>query len=109
VPSFHTTTVLERLKVMGSAWRRTNGLFHFGACPTCDQGRLWAVKRLDVSSLMLCCDECYAAWDHPDKVGKYGEGFSGLNVTCDDATQEEIEAVGWTGLESTGWPILGDE
>src|SRR4051794_28631245 len=64
-------------------------------CPRCGlEGGLVAMKRDDTGELLLECDECYLAWNHPDAVGKQ-DGFLAIEIATTPATEDEIRPTGW--------------
>jgi hypothetical protein len=65
-------------------------------CPSCHQGRLFAVLRHDTGALCLECEECYGVWASPDHVSNdQCAGLMDFDVDEDYATREEITSAGW--------------
>lgn len=69
------------------------GYWHIN-CPVCEQGRLFVMAIADRDQLFLLCEECEAAWTHPDKViAKENFDPTGLKISI--ATLAEVERHAW--------------
>ena len=70
--------------------------FWYVNCRVCGQGRLFVHLRSDTGSLILECEECYAAWNTPEQAAADEGGFLAIEIPTVCATAGQIEAAGWT-------------
>jgi len=68
-------------------------IFWWKNCPTCEQGRLVVLKKID-GSLCLECEECYAVFADPESADRL-QRLAEFDVEGTNASKQEIEDAGW--------------
>jgi len=69
--------------------------YWYKVCPRCHQGRLFIMKYRDRSDLLLLCEECEWAYDHPRDATTTENGFLGLDIDSEFADGAEISRARW--------------
>ena len=65
-------------------------------CHSCGQGRLFAEVRDDTGELILQCEECSRAWNHPNDVSKSERAFLAIEIPTHFADGNDMERAGWS-------------
>lgn len=65
-------------------------------CPTCKQGRLFVMKKVNGGSLYLLCEECFCAFMSPTEATDGNNCQEGGDIEGTFASQEDIDNFGWS-------------
>jgi len=72
-----------------------NIAYNIGVCPICGQGLLVVARSLDVSEMLVICDDCESQWSDPEAALAGASPLIKEFVRVENATMEEIEKKGW--------------